>query len=345
MNLLTDSIYNLNRPQVNMYILNFILTYRINEFSLLLKTFVTFYYLVFSNKETFNVISVLNKNETNKLPWEDSLQYKKWLPNDLFKIKDSTEKNKQIHIWIELFNLWYDILFNDPHFYIKYDNINGYGVYARDNIVLTNNLLSEKRYRHSTFLESITTYEYTMLKSLGLDSFLKINESNKQKSDTYILYGLWFFCNSKKDKSANIYFSTAYDFENIEYDSLNRVGEHYRSIIQVEYRKEEHLVFKDDDIWEERSFYIIVCDDVTEEDITETGKQLKCKEGDIHYNKKIKYYNDNNEGIVDFNITKKTEISILREVYFACRISIQKVEKINVNKNDQIFINYSYFIY
>lgn len=44
------------------------------------------------------------------------------------------------------------------------------------------------------------------------------------------------------------------------------------------------------------------------------------------------------------NINKTTEISILREVYFACRISIRKVERIDINKDDQILINYSFYI-
>jgi len=242
MNCLTDLIYKLNRPQVNMYILNFIFTYKINEFSLLLKSFFTFYYLVFSNNELFNVVSSFKSNNIDELPWQNSSQYTKWLPNDLFKIKCNSERNKQIKIWIELFNLWYDILFNDPNFYIKYDDINGYGVYAKKNIVLTNEFLSQNKYRHTTFLESITEFEYTTLKSLGFDSFLKINESNKSKSDTYILFGLWFFCNSKK--GSNIYFSSAYEFQNLEYDSYNRIGEHYRTIIQIECRKEEQIILQ-----------------------------------------------------------------------------------------------------
>jgi hypothetical protein len=244
MDTINDSIYKLNRPQVNKYILNFILSCKIDEFSLLIKTFLTFYYLVFSNSNCFNYISNLPNNDSIKLPWSDTNQYKKWVPNDIFKIKDKAEKEKQIAIWIELFNLWYNILFKNPYFYIKYDVNNGYGVYGRDDIVLTNALLSEKMYRHCTFLESITNYQYEMLKCLGLDSFLKINENNKKKSDTYILFGLWFFCNSKKGSSSHIYFSWGYEYENIEYDSLNRIGEHYRTIIEVEHRKEEILILQ-----------------------------------------------------------------------------------------------------
>ena len=88
----------------------------------------------------------------------------------------------------------------------------------------------------------MTEFEYTTLKSLGFDSFLRINESNKSKSDTYVLFGLWFFCNSKK--GSNIYFSSAYEYQNVEYDSYNRIGEHYRTIIQIEYRREEHIILE-----------------------------------------------------------------------------------------------------
>ena len=89
---------------------------------------------------------------------------------------------------------------------------------------------------------------------------------------------------------------------------------------------------------------MIVCDNVSEEDIIESAKQRKYKDGDIHYNKIIKNNNheDVNAGMV---INKKTEISILREVYFACRISIRRLERIEINKDDQILINYSFFIY
>ena len=92
--------------------------------------------------------------------------------------------------------------------------------------------LNNNEFRHGTFMESITDIEYEVLKFCGFDSFIKINESNKKKSDLYILYGFWMFANSKYKKT-RLYFSTAYDFESNEVDSIDRIGNHYRSIIQI----------------------------------------------------------------------------------------------------------------
>ena len=88
---------------------------------------------------------------------------------------------------------------------------------------------------------------------------------------------------------------------------------------------------------------LIAFDDVIEEDITQSAKQIKYKEGDIHYNKNVKIDNGmrNKDGML-----YKYESSILREVYFSCRIAIKGgAENINIKKNEQIYINYSYFKY
>jgi len=89
---------------------------------------------------------------------------------------------------------------------------------------------------------------------------------------------------------------------------------------------------------------LIAFDDVIEEDINQCAKQIKYKEGDIHYNKNVKIDNGrikNNDGML-----YKFESSILREVYFSCRIAIRGgAGNVNIKKNEQIYINYSYFIY
>ena len=60
------SVFNNHRPLVNEYVLNYILNNSRNEFSLLVKSFFVFYYIVFTNRDMFNNICNCNFENT---PW------------------------------------------------------------------------------------------------------------------------------------------------------------------------------------------------------------------------------------------------------------------------------------
>ena len=148
-----------------------------------------------------------------------------------------------IKIWFCLISKWHDLLFRNSLFYISYSEKDGYGIYARENMEINNDILNNREFKHGTFMESINEIEYEVLRYCGLDTFIKINESKKSKSNMYILFGFWMFANSDYKKS-KIFFSTAYEFEaENESDSKGRLGNHFRTIIQItEKWSEVHII-------------------------------------------------------------------------------------------------------
>ena len=221
-------------PLINKFSLNYVLDNTNNDFSLLMKSFFSFYYMVFSSSLMFERLTEVNCNNENYLqflPWKKESEKMLWIPEFITNIQNSEDKIKTEVIWICLLSEWYRLLFCNPYFVIKYSRKNGYGLYARSNMQLDNNLLNNQM-RHGTFMESITNVEYEVLKWCGFDSFIKIPESNKKKSNLYVLFGFWFFANSSR--TSELFFSTGYEKEDFnEFDSLNRLGNHYRTIIET----------------------------------------------------------------------------------------------------------------
>ena len=328
MNEINKTIFSLNRLQINKYSLNYILNYDVNPFTLLIKSFFSFYFIVFGNIEIFNFVN--NNNKENQ-PWNSlGENINIWIPEYILNKKNNTKKNAEIKLWIEMYSLWFDVIFCNPYFYIKYNNISGYGIYARNNVELNNSTFINQ-IRHGTLIEPISQYEYETLHLLGLDTFFETTiedtKTTKKKKQLYILYGLWFFGNSE-NINCNLYFSWGYEFENIdEIDSINRSGDHYRTMFQIYSIENKHDNNKN-------TYKILLCD-VTEEDI----KHQNNKNNDINYNEHI-IYNNSSE-----NIIKET---IQRKVFLACRLSI-RYNNINRNllliKDEELLINYDYFKY
>ena len=227
-----NKVFNNRKPLVNEFCLNYILNNVNNEFSFVMKSFFVFYYMVFTDRNMFIYIS--NCNNERECPWnENSNNRTLWIPNFIRDQTNLEERNKLIKLWFCLISKWYTILFCNSLFYISYSELDGYGIYARENIELDNEILNNNEFRHGTFMESITEIEYEVLRFCGLDTFIKINESKKTKSDMYILYGFWMFANSNY-KNSRLFFATGYDFETEnECDSKGRVGNHFRTIIQI----------------------------------------------------------------------------------------------------------------
>jgi hypothetical protein len=150
------------------------------------------------------------------------------------------------------------------------------------------------------------------------------------------------FANSNYRKS-NLYFSTGYEFELInEYDSINRIGNHYRTILNIteswsEIKKNNNdyntcnLNYDLLENFDENNFKkkVKLCiEDVNIEDKIEENE----KNEDIQYKKqKITH-------LYNFNLIE----ICYREVYFACRLKIKKVKSIKYKKSEQILINYSF---
>ena len=328
MNEINNTIFSLNRMQINKYSLNYILNYKINPFTLLIKSFFSFYFIIFGNIEIFNYVN--NNNEQNQ-PWKSlGENINIWIPEYILNKKNGPTKRAEIKLWIQMYSLWFDLLFCNPYFYIKFNNISGYGLYARNNVELSNKTFINQ-IRHGTFIEPISKYEYETLHLLELDTFfvttIEDKITTKKTKQLYILYGLWFFGNSN-NINCNLYFSWGYEFENNEeIDSINRTGDHYRTMFQI------YSIEHEND-HENNTYKISLCD-VTSEDIEHESN----KNNDINYNEHI-IYNSNNE-----NIIKET---IQRKVFLACRLSIRNNNKktnLLLLKDEELFINYDYFKY
>ena len=192
------SLFNNHRPLVNEYALNYILNNINNDFSLLIKSFFVFYYIIFTNKEMFDFLSSCNYEN---IPWNNEENNSIWIPNFIKNEKDLVEKDKLTKIWFCLMEKWFNILFRNSYFKILFNEVDGFGIYSKEEFELNNNILNNNEFRHGTFIESINDIEYEVLKFCGFDSFIRINESNKKKSNLYILFGFWMFANSNYRKS------------------------------------------------------------------------------------------------------------------------------------------------
>jgi len=331
-------VFDNHRPLVNEYVLNYILNNNRNDFSLLIKSFFVFYYNVFTNKSMFEFIS---KCKFENIPWNNKEIDSIWIPNFINNEMDIVEKNKLKKIWLCLMDKWFYILFRNSFFIILYCEKDGFGIYSREEFELNNDILNNDEFRHGTFIESINDIEYEVLKFCGFDSFIKINESNKKKSNLYILFGLWMFGNSNYRKS-KLFFSTGYEFEILsEIDSVNRIGNHYRTILNIT----ENWSEINNNINNDDSFNNCL---LTELDKEKFKKQMKLSIEDVNVEDKMNENEKNNDDI-QYKKQKVTHFyeytfieSCYREVYLACRLRIKKVKSIKYKKNEQILINYSF---
>ena len=334
------SVFNNHRPLVNEYVLNYILNNTRNDFSLLVKSFFVFYYIVFTNRDMFNNIRNCSFENT---PWNKKENNIIWIPNFINNEIDLVEKEKLTKIWLCLMDKWFNILFCNSFFVILYCNTFGYGIYSRDVCEVNNDILNNNEFRHGTFIESINEIEYEVLKFCGFDSFISLNETNKKKSNLYILFGFWMFANSNYRKS-KLYFSTGYEFELLdECDSVNRVGNHYRTILNITENWSE--IQYSNNIYNE-STCSVNCN-LSENLVDRNFKKLKLsiedvnvedKMHEIEKNEDIQYKKQKITHLYNFNLIE----TCYREVYLACRLKVKKVKLIKYKQNEQILINYSF---
>jgi hypothetical protein len=170
---------------VNIFALNHVYNWTISPYSLLLKSFFAFYYLIFQNHDMFETVNNLG-NVHQDFPWEREHERNYWIPGWFEENRTVEEVKRDVATWRGLFTMWYSVLFLNPFFYLRWDPITGYGIYCRQIIENINIVLGNYNLRHGTFLESITVVEWGILKEFGFDSFIEVIDPITNNTDYYI---------------------------------------------------------------------------------------------------------------------------------------------------------------
>lgn len=231
--LLLDLFQSLNRPQINIFSLNRVLNDRIPDregYSYLTKSVIFFLYKVFSDRIMFQRFEHYNGIV---LPWRLGGEARDWIM-PFSDVPNTTESRELCFGWLDL---WYQVFFENPFFYIKWTEEDGYGYYSRAYICDIRPVLQEPVFRHKTFLEKVTEFEMEILKLFGFSSFFMYDFDGV--TEWYLLIGFWMMANSSRPNNSQpncpIFFEHMYQFFNHQ-DPDCEVGGEYRTIAETRLR-------------------------------------------------------------------------------------------------------------
>lgn len=236
-NTLNNIIYGNNRPLINILSLQFVMAYRKGdvekEFSILLQSCFYFYKYCIDDPNIFGLLENL-QGDLTKLPWRIFDPTRTWFfPGHLdHSNKEIKERNETI--WLNLLDYWFDVFFQNPFFYLKWNIDDGWGWYHRNDYHNIQELLNAPIMHHHTFVESISEVEVEILKSFGFGSFFLYNTPGSQTSEWWIIFGFWMMGNSSIHSP--LWFEHLYEF-NILGDPDSIIGLPYRTMVTLTRRK------------------------------------------------------------------------------------------------------------
>ena len=221
-----------NRPLINILTLNFFLNYISSngkQFSLLLRSCAFFYKFCIDNPEIFALLETFT---ATTLPWNTgSMQEREnWLYSGYGEDENVVLRERMKLLWFHHLDHWYEVFFQNPHFYLRWSEEDGWGWYLRHDVNDIRVILNSTVMQNSTFVESIQESDMEILMAFGFRSFFRYtNNPGSQSSDWWICYGLLWFANSC-DYSP-ISFDHLYDCFQVD-DPDSVTGLPYRSMVQ-----------------------------------------------------------------------------------------------------------------
>ena len=105
------------------------------------------------------------------LPWNMIPENENWIFPGFAEDDNPVIRERSKKLWFKLLDYWFEVFYQNPHFYLKWSEHNGWGWYVRHHIRDIRHLLSFERMIRSTFVESITEVEMEILKAFGFRSF------------------------------------------------------------------------------------------------------------------------------------------------------------------------------
>jgi hypothetical protein len=228
---LFDFLHRDSRPLINILSLDFIMTHVSvdgEEFSLLLKSCAYFYKFCIDNPVVFAQLQ--NFNGTTLL-WNigSMTERERWIPPGYAQEENPILRQRAKIIWFKLLDYWFEVYFQNPHFYLRWTELNGWGWYLRHHVPDIRVILNSHVMRHTSFVESIQPEDKRYLERLGFKSFFYYNNPGTPSSNLWIIFGFLWFCNT--DEFSPIWFDHLHDVvDHTEPDSV--VGLPYRSIAQ-----------------------------------------------------------------------------------------------------------------
>ena len=228
-----------NRPLVNILSLDHIMNYgsgQPKEYSVMLKSCAFFYKFGIDNREMFQY---LDSFTGTILPW-NGLEQENWIYPGLCDDENRIIRERNKKLWFKLLDRWYEIFFKNPHFYLKWSELDGWGWYLRHHVDDIRTILNSDVMRNSTFMESITEFQMEILKAFGFRSFFRYHNQGSPDSSLWIVYGFWWFANSRF--YSPIRFDHLYDVNEInDCDDVIRLP--YRSMVQWYRRVWEEVLY------------------------------------------------------------------------------------------------------
>jgi len=217
------------RPLINILSLDHVMDYNLGgekEYSLLLKSCFFFYKFGIDDRAQH---SRLKDYVGTDLPWNNIPENENWIFPGFAEDDNPVLRERSRKLWFKLLDYWFGVFYQNPHFYLKWSEHNGWGWYVRYHIRDIRRLQSSLSMSHSTFVESITEVEMEILKAFGFRSFFQYYNPGTQTSSYWIIFGFWMIANG--DEDSPLWFDHLYDtVDRNDPDAV--VGYPYRTMVQ-----------------------------------------------------------------------------------------------------------------